>query len=73
MMQSVCRWIRNRPDLWLMFVALSALSTAESCYAQVSGLQEVLRYDGTKDNQTSGVSILRASQHGVAVSLTRFG
>ena len=62
MMQSVCRWIRNRPDLWLMFVALSALSTAESCYAQVSGLQEVLRYDGTKDNQTSGVSFcVRAS------------
>jgi hypothetical protein len=56
-----------------MLVALGALAAAESCYAQVSGLQEVLRFDGAKDNQMSGVSILRANQHGVAVSLTRFG
>ena len=41
--------------------------------AQTRNLQEVLRFDGAKDNQMSGVSILRANQHGVAVSLTRFG
>ena len=41
--------------------------------AQTGNLQEVLRFDGAQDNQMSGVSILRANQHGVAVSLPRFG
>ncbi|MBP7093177.1 MAG: hypothetical protein KBB72_03915 [Candidatus Kapabacteria bacterium] len=40
---------------------------------QTGNLSEVLRFNGSKDKSFSGVSILRANQDGVAVSLTRLG